>query len=110
MFSYIELLLPNMTQRFINTSNLGVLEQTVARPNVTQHTLLQTVDELLQEPMTLEQQQLLQAVSEELTRETLRVAVLRALLPAVPTSFLQTALEERIQQFVNAAWYYMKTK
>lgn len=110
LFSYLELLLPNMTQRFINTSNLGMLEQSVARPNVTQEALMQMVAQLLKEPMTLEQQQLLQAVSEELMRDTVRVAVLRALLPAVPASFLQTALEERIQQFVNAAWYYMKTK
>ncbi|MBS7344203.1 MAG: TetR/AcrR family transcriptional regulator [Caryophanon sp.] len=110
VFSYLELLLPNMTQRFINTSNLGMLEQSVARPNVTKEALLQHVSELLREPMTFEQQELLQAVSEELSRDPIRVAVLRALLPAVPASFLQTALEERIQQFVNAAWYYMKTK
>ncbi|MEE1132735.1 MAG: TetR/AcrR family transcriptional regulator [Caryophanon sp.] len=110
MFKYVEILLPNITTCFINTSYLSVLEQTITRPVVMKADLLQLVEDLLEQALTSEQRELLQAVQEELSRETLRVTVLRALLPALPSSFLQTELEQRVQQFVNVTWHYMKTK
>lgn len=110
MFKYVEILLPNITTCFINTSYLSVLEQTITRPVVMKADLLQLVEDLLEQALTSEQRELLQAVQEELSRETLRVTVLRALLPALPSSFLQTELEQRVQQFVNVTWHYMKAK
>ena len=72
--------------------------------------LLQLVDDLLKQSLTLEQQQLLEAVQQEFLRETIRVTVLRALLPALSSSFSQTELERRVQHFVNVTWHYLKAK
>lgn len=110
IFMYVELLLPHIKTCFVNTSYLSALEQTIARPLVIKEDLQQLVEELLQQSLTAEQKELLEAVQQELSRETLRVTVLRALLPALPSSFLQTELEQRIQQFVNVAWHYLKAK
>ena len=110
MFQYVEILLPNITTCFINTSYLSVLEQTITRPVVMKEDLLQLVDDLLKQSLTLEQQQLLEAVQQEFLRETIRVTVLRALLPALSSSFSQTELERRVQHFVNVTWHYLKAK
>lgn len=110
IFHYIELLLPNMSQRFINTANVTMLEERIERPNVTKASLLNMGTALLEEPLSLEQRELIQAIVEELQKDVQRFAVIQALLPAISPSFLETALEGQVKRFVNAVWYYSKSK
>lgn len=110
LFSYIELIMPNMQALYINLAGMEILEGRMTRPNVSTDELLNMAREILAQHVTIEQRELIEAVVEELQRDTYRMAVLRALLPSIPQSFLQSSMEAQVQLFVNLAWYYVKAK
>lgn len=110
LFSYIELIMPNMQALYINLAGMEILEGRMTRPNVSTDELLNMAREILAQQVTIEQRELIEAVVEELQRDTYRMAVLRALLPSIPQSFLQSSMEAQVQLFVNLAWYYVKAK
>lgn len=110
IFSYMELILPNMIVTFVDLASVEMLEGRVSQRNVSKEEVIKAAHALVAQVVTNEQRELIVAFIEELERVEPRLSVLRAILPAIPQSFVQSPLEAQVQQFVNTAWFYVKVK
>lgn len=113
ILSYIELIMPSMIKRgcaMVNYSALDLLSTNVNKKVVTISELLELGSHLKEQySFNEEQQDLFDAIMNELQRERIRKAVLQHLLKPFQKLFKETTIESQVVQFTNMIWYYLRT-
>jgi len=113
ILSYIELIMPFMMKRgsaMINYSAIDLLSANVNKKIVTISELLELGSHLKQQySFNEEQQDLFDAIMNELKQERIRKVVLQHLLKPFQKLFKETTIESQVVQFTNLIWYYLRT-
>lgn len=113
ILSYIELIMPSMIKRgsaMVNYSAIDLLSTNVNKKIVTISELLELGGHLKQQySFNEEQQDLFDAIMNELQRDRIRKAVLQHLLKPFQKLFKETTIESQVVQFTNMIWYYLRT-
>lgn len=112
ILSYIELIIPFMMKNgsfMLNYSAIDLLRKNVNKQEVTITEIKEVADGLQQQyTFNEEQQDLFDAIMDELQRERLRKTVLEPLLKPFQELFNETTLESQVHRFTNMVWYFLR--
>jgi AcrR family transcriptional regulator len=113
VLSYIELIIPYMLENdssVLNHSAIDLLQSNINKSTITLTDILKRAAELQkQHAFNEEQQDLLDAIMNELQRERIRKCVLNPLLKPFEQLFNNTDMEMHAHKFTNMVWYYLKS-
>lgn len=114
ILSYLELIFPYMRENgslLLNYSAIDLLRSNINKHQVTLAEIIEYGAQLrMQHPFNEEQQDLYDAIMDELQRERIRKTVLHPLLKPFQQLFAETDVESQARTFVNMIWYYSKAK
>jgi len=113
ILSYLELILSYMSKSQISMldhSAIHTLRNQVVKKKVTITELQELAEQLQQQyEFTNDQQDLFEAIMQELEQERIRKIVLQQLIGPFQQLFKETAIEEQVNTFTNLLWFYLKT-
>ncbi|NQD65978.1 TetR/AcrR family transcriptional regulator [Bacillus haikouensis] len=113
VLSYIELIIPYMLENdssVLNHSAIDLLQSNINKSTITLTDILTRAAELQkQHTFNEEQQDLLDAITNELQRERIRKSVLNPLLKPFKQLFNNTDMETHAHKFTNMVWYFLKS-
>ncbi|WP_462413584.1 TetR/AcrR family transcriptional regulator [Neobacillus sp. Marseille-QA0830] len=114
ILSYIELIIPDMIKNnraILNYSAIDLLRTNVDKKMVTIPELIELANQLPRGyPFNDEQQDLFDAIMEELQKDRIRKIVIQPLLKPFYELFNETPIESQVHKFTNMVWYYLKMK
>ncbi|MEW9673652.1 TetR/AcrR family transcriptional regulator [Ammoniphilus sp. 3BR4] len=113
ILSYLELIMPYMMKhrsQFLNQSAMDLLRTHIDKKAIT-ITEIKTFADQLQEqhPFNEEQQDLFEAIMDELQRERIRRVVIEPLLKPFQLLFEESPIKSDVHTFTNMVWYYLKS-
>jgi len=113
ILSYIEVILHKMkkdSSSMIPTSTINLLFTNVTKKSVTITEIKEKADHLQHQfQFNEEQQDLFDAIMNELQRERIRKIVIEQLLKPFQQLFNETSIGPQVQTFTNLIWYYLRT-
>lgn len=113
IFSYVEMLLPQMEKRnttMINNFALDLLQKNVHKKIPTKTELIEMANQLIEHyEFNEEQQDMIDVILDELQRDRIRKIVVKKLLKPLLQLFEETPVSSQVQLFTNEVWKYMKS-
>lgn len=113
IFSYVEMLLPQMEKRnttMINNFALDLLQKNVHKKIPTKTELVEMANQLKEHyEFNEEQQDMFDVILDELQRDRIRKIVVKKLLKPLLQLFEETPVSSQVQLFTNEVWKYMKS-
>jgi hypothetical protein len=112
ILSYIELIAPKMAandKMMLNHAAIDILRTNMNKNVVTKENILELAGHLQQHSFNEEQQDLFDAMLNELQRERIRKVVLQPLLKPFQKQFDESPIKSEIQKFANMVWYFLRT-
>jgi len=113
IFSYVEMLLPQMEKRnttMINNFALDLLQKNVHKKIPTKTELVEMANQLKEHyEFNEEQQDMIDVILDELQRDRIRKIVVKKLLKPLLQLFEETPVSSQVQLFTNEVWKYMKS-
>jgi AcrR family transcriptional regulator len=113
VLSYIELIIPFMLKNdtsILSHSAIDLLQSNIDKHTVTKADVLELADRLQKHcSFNEEQQDLFDAIINELKRDRIRKIVLKPLLKPFQQLFNETDNESHAHKFTNMVWYYLKS-
>ncbi|WP_096272534.1 TetR/AcrR family transcriptional regulator [Paucisalibacillus globulus] len=113
IFSYVEILLPQMEKRnttMINNFALDLLQKNVHKKIPTKTELVEMANQLIEHyEFNEEQQDMIDVILDELQRDHIRKIVVKKLLKPLLQLFEETPVSSQVQLFTNEVWKYMKS-
>lgn len=113
IFSYVEILLPQMEKRnttMINNFALDLLQKNVHKKIPTKTELIEMANQLKEHyEFNEEQQDMIDVILDELQRDRIRKIVVKKLLKPLLQLFEETPVSSQVQLFTNEVWKYMKS-
>jgi AcrR family transcriptional regulator len=113
IFSYVELLIPQMEKRgstIINNFAMDLLQTDVHKKIPTKTELIEMADQLKEHyEFNEEQQDMFDVILGELERDRIRKIVVKKLLKPFLQLFEETPVSSQVQLFTNEVWKYLKS-
>ncbi|GAF15069.1 transcriptional regulator, TetR family [Bacillus sp. JCM 19046] len=113
LLGYLELILPTMNQEntmLLNKEAINQFRAQVDKKTVTYSDITSSLEPFQNAQLSQEQQDLVDAITNELEQDRLRKVVLLSLIKPFRSSFSKTPLEADAKTLANLVWFYIHSQ